>query len=222
MSWPIVALMGGVVGLDATSFPQVMISRPLVAGALTGWILGDAALGAALGALHEIFSLAVLPVGASRYPEAGTASVAATAALVSSPAAGTWSALLVALVFALLWERVGGTSVVLYRRNIEKLLLTADGNPLPAARLEGRHTLTLALDFARAALLTLAGALLGSALVTFLAPRADLPAWLIRSAIAVAAAAVLGGSLRVFGGWSERRRAFVLGAIAGCALLLIQ
>ena len=222
MNWPIVALVGGVVGLDATSFPQVMISRPLVAGTLTGWILGDAALGAALGALHEIFSLAVLPVGASRYPEAGTASVAATTALVLSTAAGTWSALLVALVFALLWERVGGASVEFYRRNIEKLLLTPDGNPLSAVHLERRHSLTIALDFARAALITLMGALLASGLVNWLAPRADLPNGLIRSAIAVAAAAVLGGSLRVFGGWSERSRAFVLGAIAGCALLLIQ
>jgi PTS system mannose-specific IIC component len=222
MSWGVVALVGGVVGLDATSFPQIMISRPLVAATLTGWILGDPALGAALGALHEIFSLAVLPVGASRYPEAGTASVAATAALVSSTAAATWSAFLVALVFALLWERVGGASVVLYRRNIEKLLLTPEGNALSSGRLERRHTLTIALDFARAALVTLMGMLLGSGLVNWLAPRAELPADLIRSAIAIAAAAVLGGSLRVFGGWSERRRAFVLGAIAGCALLLIQ
>jgi hypothetical protein len=55
-----------------------------------------------------------------------------------------------------------------------------------------------------------------------LAPRADLPAGLIRGAIAVAAAAVLGGTLGVFGGWSERHKAFVLGAVAGCALLALR
>jgi mannose PTS system EIIC component len=63
-----IMLLGGFVALDATSFPQVMISRPLVAGALTGFVLGDPVAGALVGGLLEVFHLSVLPIGAARYP----------------------------------------------------------------------------------------------------------------------------------------------------------
>lgn len=32
MNWFLLALLGGFVGLDGTSFPQAMFSRPIVAG----------------------------------------------------------------------------------------------------------------------------------------------------------------------------------------------
>jgi mannose/fructose/N-acetylgalactosamine-specific phosphotransferase system component IIC len=38
-------LWGAVVGLDLVSFPQVLLSRPLVAGAGAGLILGDPLVG---------------------------------------------------------------------------------------------------------------------------------------------------------------------------------
>ena len=75
MSWLIAALLGGFVGLDATSFPQVMISRPVVAGVLTGVLFGRPAEGLAVGFLVEAFSLIILPIGAARYPDSGTATV---------------------------------------------------------------------------------------------------------------------------------------------------
>ena len=35
------ALLGGMLGLDVVSFPQAMISRPLVAATLAGALVGD-------------------------------------------------------------------------------------------------------------------------------------------------------------------------------------
>lgn len=38
MELALIALLGGGLALDATSVGQFMLSRPLVAGALTGWM----------------------------------------------------------------------------------------------------------------------------------------------------------------------------------------
>jgi mannose/fructose/N-acetylgalactosamine-specific phosphotransferase system component IIC len=220
VTWAVIGLAGGAAGLDATSFPQVMISRPLIAGALAGWALGDPVAGIILGALHEVFTLSVLPVGAARDPEAGTATVAATGALMLSPATG-WAALLVALAFALVWEQVAGRSVLAFRQRVDQLMLPG-GAPAPPAGLERRHLAATAFDFLRASVLALAGAALGALVISTLAPRIALPDDAIRTGIAIAAGAALGGSLEVFGGWSERRRSLILGAAAGCVLLLLR
>ena len=69
------ALLGGVLGLDVVSFPQAMISRPIVAATLAGGLLGQAPSGMLIGAALELIALETLPFGASRYPEWGSASV---------------------------------------------------------------------------------------------------------------------------------------------------
>ena len=38
-------------GLDRVALVQIMISRPLVAGPLTGWVLGDPLVGLEIGML---------------------------------------------------------------------------------------------------------------------------------------------------------------------------
>src|SRR5207247_819829 len=65
---------------DLVSVPQAMIARPIVAGPVAGAILGDLGTGLALGVLFELFQYDVLPVGATRYPEYGPATVAAVSA----------------------------------------------------------------------------------------------------------------------------------------------
>ena len=78
------ALLGGLLALDATSVGQFMISRPLVAGTLAGWWLGDPAVGLEVGAILELFHLAGVPAGGSRVPESGPATVVAAAARVAN------------------------------------------------------------------------------------------------------------------------------------------
>ena len=80
-----IALLGGVLGLDVVSFPQAMISRPLVAATFTGILIGQPASGLLIGATLELIALETLPFGASRYPEWGSASVVGGAIFASHP-----------------------------------------------------------------------------------------------------------------------------------------
>lgn len=110
-----IALLGAVFGLDVVSFPQSMISRPLVAATAAGAFTGHPAAGLLLGIVLELIALETLPVGASRYPEWGSASVVGGAIfsdLTGTPAEGLTVAVLAALVSAAL----GGWSMVMLRR----------------------------------------------------------------------------------------------------------
>src|SRR2546422_7665644 len=108
---------GTLVGLDLVSVPQVMIARPIVAGPVAGAILGDLGTGLALGVLFELFQYDVLPVGATRYPEYGPATVAAVSAahVAASGGGGALGIGLGALV-GLVTGMAGGTSMHLVRR----------------------------------------------------------------------------------------------------------
>lgn len=77
LSVMMVALFGGFVAADETACGQFMISRPLVAGFVTGLLTGNPLTGCALGALFELLYIDVLPAGGSRFPSAGLAAVAA-------------------------------------------------------------------------------------------------------------------------------------------------
>jgi mannose/fructose/N-acetylgalactosamine-specific phosphotransferase system component IIC len=222
MSWVIVALLGGIVGLDATSVAQIMISRPLVVGTLAGFLLGVPVQGALLGALFEIFHLSILPIGAARYPEAGTATVAATAALSAAPAATHGSAgLLLALVFALGWERVAGMSVSLFRRNVERVLFAPERRPAHR-ELVRRHVIALSLDALRGVIVCLVGAGAGTLLLRAAAPFWGVEAVVTLGALAIASTIVLAGALTIFGGWTTQYRVFLLGALCGTLLLVLR
>ena len=223
MNWFGIGLLGGVAGLDATSFPQVMLSRPLVAGTLTGLLFGHPAEGAMLGAVLEIFDLGILPVGATRYPDAGTATVAAVAAYSTVPLRTLDpGVLLLAVLFGLAWEVVTGSSTVLMRRANERLVLgTPRWRGRPGRTLERQHLISIALDFLRAAVLAMVGAAVGGVLLRAAAGRWVLGSEIAMGALTIGAAAVLAALLGVFGGWRERRRALGVGVLGGALLLLL-
>src|SRR6185437_14554446 len=68
-------LLGALLGADVVSFPQAMLSRPIVAATLGGALSGNVAAGVLTGAVLEMVAMETLPVGASRYPEWGSASL---------------------------------------------------------------------------------------------------------------------------------------------------
>ena len=166
----VLLIWGTAVGLDLVTGPQIMIARPLVAGTVAGWLLGDAATGLLVGVLFELFQYDVLPVGASRYPEYGPATVAAVAAAhgFAGPAAVSLGAL-VGLATAV----AGGASLGALRRlNTAALRAAAprleSGDPRVLA---GLHAAGVGRDAARAAAVTGLG--LGLAWLA----RATLPPW---------------------------------------------
>jgi mannose/fructose/N-acetylgalactosamine-specific phosphotransferase system component IIC len=111
----ILALLGGVLGLDTVSFPQAMLSRPIVGATIAAAFMGDATAGLLAGATLELFAVDTLPFGASRYPEWGSAGVVGGAFFTkaaSFEAGRLTTAVLAALVVA--W--VGGWSMVQVRK----------------------------------------------------------------------------------------------------------
>ena len=149
------ALLGGALGLDVVCFPQMMISRPLVAATLAGAFVGDATTGILVGATLELIALATLPFGASRYPEWGSAAVVggAIAAALQMDRAG---ALTIGVLAGLATAWVGGWTLVTLRQ-FNAWLARRKRPALDAGSrgaVAGLQIAGLTADFARAAMLT--------------------------------------------------------------------
>lgn len=71
------------VGLDRVAFAQFMISRPIVVGPLTGWVLGNTLIGLEVGMLVELLWLGRLPVGAAIPPDDTQIALGATVMALS-------------------------------------------------------------------------------------------------------------------------------------------
>ena len=222
MTWLLLGLLGGAVGVDGASFGQIMLSRPIVAAAVAGWIVGRPAEGLVLGALLEVFSLTVLPVGAARYPESGTGAAAAAAAYgLGAPPGGSAGALALAVAFGLAWEQVGGASVYQLRLLNERLVgAPAAGGSFGAGALERRHLLAIALDFMRGGAVTLLGAAGGAGLLFLLGGRWGIGGVVTLGVLSIAATAMVGAVVGIFGGLRERWAPFALGLACGLLLLL--
>ena len=222
MNWAAIGLWGGVVGLDATSFAQTMISRPLVAATITGVIAGRPVDGLLLGVILELFALVILPVGAARYPESGTAAVAATAAYLTATPLLSPAVLLLAVLFALLWEHVGGASVILVRRFNEGFVFLNTNAKAPDRALERRHTIAVLVDFLRATAITVAGAAIGSLALRGLAQLWSLDAVVAPAILSIGIACMVGAALPLFGGLRAQKFAFGLGLACGLLILLLR
>ena len=221
-SWVAVGILGGLVGLDSTAFPQAMFSRPLVAGALAGLAFGDPVRGLLVGAALEIFALVIMPVGAARYPEAGTGAVAAAgAACLAGAHLPIQVLLLLAVVFGLAWERLAGYSVILLRRENERLVARDTREPPTARGVERRHLGAMSLDLLRGAAIALTGTLVGAELLRTLGPLWALDPATADGLLTVAATGMLAAMLPLFGGFRDRRIVFVAGLICGSLLLLL-
>ncbi len=216
------ALLGGVLGLDVVCFPQMMVSRPLVAATLAGAFVGDPAMGLFIGVTLELIALATLPFGASRYPEWGSAAVVggAIAAAMQGQRAG---ALSIGVLAALATAWVGGLTLVqlrvfnawLARRRRPALDAGSRGTVI------GLQLAGLTADAVRAAVLTA-----GAYVLLFPVARAILGVWslsepLSRGFVVGIAAAVAGGaSWTIFHSARGSRWYFVGGLAVGLLFLM--
>jgi mannose/fructose/N-acetylgalactosamine-specific phosphotransferase system component IIC len=223
MTWLSVMLLGGIAGVDATSVGQFMVSRPFVAATVMGLVAGRPIEGAMLGAILELFALVILPVGAARYPESGTAAVAATGAYVATTPVMSPAVMLIAVLFALLWERVGGLTVVLGRRFNEEYVALA---PLDAARpdrdLERRHLVAIGVDFTRAALVTVGGWLLGTLALQSIAQLWSMSSSVAPAILSIGLSCMVGAALPLFGGLHARKVALLIGVVCGSLIVILR
>ena len=218
------ALLGAVLGLDVVSFPQAMVSRPIIAATIGGAFLGHAGLGLIVGAALELIALETLPFGASRYPEWGSASVVGGAIFATQPDQ-TAGALCVAVLAALATAWIGGWTMHVHRQTIAKWArrlrrgLEA-GSPRTVV---GLQLFGLTMDLLRGFLLT------GLAIAAFHPiARASLATWSVDSrlsrAVVVTMAAIVAGaaSWKLFNTFVAARLIFLGGLGAGLAMLAFR
>ena len=217
--WLLACALGGLVGLDAVSWPQAMWSRPIVAGTLGGFLFGAPAEGFLVGACLELVLSRHAPFGGARHPETGPAAFTAGAAcglaqsgtVIDVPAA-------VVCGWAIGW--LGTQSVTVLRRATARLAIGPGRGRGGAARLARRHRLAMLLDGVRGGVLV-ASLLVPSAL--FVRVLSEHPAGGSGSAwslalVAIGLAAMGGVAARALG---TRRRdwpAFAAGSILGAIL----
>lgn len=75
MSSYLISLLIGFLGLDTTIAFQVLISQPIFACSILGWLLGDIAMGIEIGIMMQLLWLNIIPAGASVFPEGNVASM---------------------------------------------------------------------------------------------------------------------------------------------------
>jgi len=219
------ALLGGVLGLDVVSFPQAMISRPLIAATLGGALLGQASSGLLLGAALELIALETLPFGASRYPEWGSASVVGGAIFASHPVLPAGAAMSLAMLSALATTWVGGWTMVKLRqlnavwarRRREGLDAGARGTVIEL------QLLGLTADLVRGALLTATAYALLAPIAAACIAVWSTDARLSRAVVVATAASVAGGAAwKLFHSTTGARWFFIGGLALGLFALFTR
>lgn len=220
----IIALLGGVLGLDTVSFPQAMLSRPIVSATLAGALVGNPAAGLLAGATLELFAVETLPFGASRYPEWGSASVIG-GVLYSGSTAFDAGRLTTAVLATLVVAWVGGWSMVQVRRLNARLARSRHEAVASGARrtVVGLQVAGLAADFIRGTVLTAAGLLVFHPLQLQALERFGSGPPLSRAVVAGAAGAVsLGAAYKLFHAVPGFRWEFLLGLAAGLIVVSVS
>jgi PTS system mannose-specific IIC component len=191
-----IALLGALLGLDVVSFPQAMVSRPIVAATLAGTFIGNPPAGLLIGVVLEMIALDTLPFGASRYPEWGSAGVVGGALFAAQPP-GMPGALPATLLAALLTAMISGWSMVVLRRLIASRLERTRDKMEEGSRdaLLSLHISGMSMDLLRGGLVTITAMMVFAPLV-----RAIVAIWgsdsaPSRAVVVVIAAMVAGGAL---------------------------
>ena len=216
-----IALLGGLLGLDVVSFPQAMISRPLVAATVGGAFIGNAPLGLLLGAALELIALETLPFGASRYPEWGSASVVGGAIFASHPEQPA-GAMTLAVLATLTTTWIGGWSMV----KLRQLNAVWASRRRPALEAGARGTV-ISLQLMGMTADLVRGAVLTGIAYTLLAPLAtacieiwSIEARLSRAIVVSAAASVAGAAAwKIFHSTAGARWFFIGGLAVGLLVL---
>lgn len=218
------ALLGGLLGLDVVSFPQAMISRPIVAATLGGALVGQSPSGLLIGATLELIALETLPFGASRYPEWGSASVVGGAIFSSYPSHPA-GAMPLALVAALATTWIGGWTMV----KLRQLNAVWAGQKRDALAAGARGTVIwlqlagMTADFVRGALLTaIAYAVLAPISRVLIEDWFTDPRYSRAFTVTIAAAVAGGAAWKLFHSTVGARWFFVGGLGIGLVMLFLR
>jgi PTS system mannose-specific IIC component len=219
-----VALLGALLGLDVVTFPQAMISRPIVAATIAGTFVGSSAAGLTLGATLELLALGMLPFGASKYPEWGSASVVGGVLYASQPD-GFPGALPACVLASLLAAVVSGWSMVKLRRfnagraaSGKAALDAGSADAVVGLQLSG-----LTADIVRGGLVTFAAMLVFRPLVPAIVHTWQSNIEFSRAIVVALAAAVAAGAVwKIFNAVPLARILFLAGFAVGIVVIVIR
>lgn len=194
---------GTIVGVDLVSFPQAMLNRPIVAASVAGLLVGDLEAGLRVGMLLECFALDVIPIGATRYPDYGPASVVGTAV---GSFAGWQDPTGLGVMVGLLLALAGGRAMEVVRRLNGRLARVAapalvTGDAAVLARLQRTG---LVADAIRSFLVTALGLALAWLVLPWLGALGDAGRPLRLVAVAGALVAAITGAARRAGSGAPR------------------
>lgn len=125
----LVSFIGGIVAMDTAAAWQIMISQPVVACPLLGWLLGDVQLGLTIGILLELPWLINIPMGGVHGAEGNLGAVVATSLSIYLKAAGVNTeniVIIISILYSLLISRIGMVMVDYMRQANLRLLHQAD------------------------------------------------------------------------------------------------
>ncbi|MDQ2891423.1 MAG: PTS sugar transporter subunit IIC [Gemmatimonadota bacterium] len=219
-----VALLGAIVGLDMVSFPQVMLSRPLVSATIAGAFVGRPSAGLLIGAVLELIALETLPFGASRYAEWGTAGVVGGVVMAAQPQ-GSAGALPVAMFVALATAVFSSQSMVWVRtwNALEAGRTRAAIDAGEPAAIDSVQLRGLTMDLLRGFGVTFVALVILLPLSEKIVAVWHGDAVHSRAVVTALAATVAAGAI-----WTLTHRAaragwlFILGLVAGTLVLLLQ
>ena len=206
------SLLGGALALDATAVGQFMLSRPMAAGLLSGWMAGDPVAGFVVGVVLEIYLLVAFPVGGARFPEGATATVVGAVTAASYPGPG---ALALGVALGLVWGQVGGWTISGMRTLNARFAPDPSAPDLRPARIVAGHLLAILLDFVRGMVVTGSGVWFAGHAVERLGGRWPLGEPDTLGLLLVGAAVSIGIMLRSFGGMDRRKVFFLTGLGVG-------
>ena len=219
-----VVMLGALLGLDVVTFPQAMISRPLVAATAAGAFVGSPFAGLTIGATLELLALGMLPFGASKYPEWGSASVVGGvlyASQVGDPSGALAASVLAALVAAMVsgWSMIRLRRLNAARSARERAALDAGSvNAIVGLQLFG-----LTADLIRGGLVTLVAMIVFKPLVPAVVSFWHSNPIYSRSIVVALAAAVAGGAVwKIFHVVSHARFLFLAGFVVGIMLIVAR
>jgi hypothetical protein len=128
-----------------------------------------------------------------------------------------------AVLFSLLWEHVGGATVV-WARHFNETLVRLDATPgqPPDRVLERRHQLAVLIDFARAAVVTLSGVIIGTLALRGLAQLWSLDAVIAPAILSIGMVCMVAAAVPLFGGLRAHKVSFGIGLLCGLLILFLR
>ena len=163
-------LIGALISLDTVAIFQILISQPIVACTLIGWLSNDPMTGIHIGLLMQLIWISTLPVGAVTFPDGNLGAI--VAAIIAVNTVGIIPeykslVILFSIVFGLLMSFIGAHALNTVRTGNVYILnrLLDNVEALKLNQVWKAISWSLAVNFAILFIITLISTLIGISII---------------------------------------------------------